>query len=177
MNILSKIKFYGHFWKFEILCLGAKVERYQKSEITILYKVQFYDIRHFSITPYFKNEHYISLQTFAVILAEMAKHDVTKTLLSKKKTKSAHFSEIHAADIKLMLEKVLKVSRRYLKMLLSYRENAAGGGGGRICPLPAGRILKTAGKIGRSVKRLSRTFIFLFVNTKNQNCIFSKIKL
>ena len=40
---------------------------------------------------------------------------------------STDFSEILAADVKLMLWKVLKVLRRYLLPFLSYRENPAGG--------------------------------------------------
>ena len=49
------------------------------------------------------------------------------------------FSDILVADVKLMLGKVLKVSRRYLLPFLSYRENPAGGG--RYSPPPAGRGL------------------------------------
>ena len=43
------------------------------------------------------------------------------------KKKSTDFSEILVTGVKLMLEKVLKVSRRYLPLFLSYRENPAGG--------------------------------------------------
>ena len=55
----------------------------------------------------------------------MAKHDVTKIPFSKKKT--TDFSEILVADVKLMLEKVLKVSRRYLLPFVIYQEKLAGG--------------------------------------------------
>ena len=46
---------------------------------------------------------------------------------------STDFSEILLEDVKLMPNKVLKVSRRYLLSFLSYRENT-GGGGGNIYP-------------------------------------------
>ena len=46
---------------------------------------------------------------------------------------STDFSEILLEDVKLMLDKVLKVSCRYLMSFLSYRENT---GGGNIYPPP-----------------------------------------
>ena len=54
------------------------------------------------------------------------KHVATKTLFSQKFLDS-FLSEISVADVKLMLGKVPKVSRRYLPPFLSYRENSAGG--------------------------------------------------
>ena len=62
----------------------------------------------------------------------MAKRDVTKTPFSQKKN-STDSSEIMAADVKLMLRKVLKVPCRYLPPFLGYRENPVGG---RLCPPP-----------------------------------------
>ena len=45
------------------------------------------------------------------------------------------FSEILVEDVKLMLEKVLKVSRRYLpQFFLATERKSAEGNGGRICP-------------------------------------------
>ena len=44
------------------------------------------------------------------------------------------FSEILTVDVKLILEKVLKVSCRYLLPFLSYRENLAEGGGQNLPP-------------------------------------------
>ena len=64
--------------------MGAKIEKYQKSEIAILKNVQFYALWRFSIAPYFNTEHSSSLQTFAVFWPKMAKHDVTKTFSLKK---------------------------------------------------------------------------------------------
>ena len=43
------------------------------------------------------------------------------------------------ADVKLTLENVLPVLRRYLPLFLSYRENPARGGG-RICPPSGARV-------------------------------------
>ena len=63
---------------------------------------------------------------------------MTLTPFSKKI--SMDFYEILVADVKLMLRKVLRVSRRYLPLFLRYRENPAGDGGGRNLP-PAGRVL------------------------------------
>ena len=59
-------------------------------------------------------------------LPKMAKQDVPKTPFSQKKI-STGFSKILVADVNLMLEKVLTVSRRYLLPFLSYLENSAGG--------------------------------------------------
>ena len=51
---------------------------------------------------------------------------------------SADFSDFFVADVKLMLGRVLKVSRLYLPPFLSYPENPAGRGD-RICP-SVGRV-------------------------------------
>ena len=80
----------------------------------------------------FKIERSNSVQTNAVLdwvnlVAVMVKHDVTKTSLSLKKNSKIFFSKVLMADVKLMLGKVLKVSRRYLPPFLSYGENPAGG--------------------------------------------------
>ena len=56
------------------------------------------------------------------------------------KCRVTDLSEILMADFKLMLGKVLKVSRRYMLPFLSYRENPAGGDI-RLPPPPAGRGL------------------------------------
>ena len=55
------------------------------------------------------------------------------------KNLSPDFSEISVVDVKLILGKELKVSRRYLAPFLSYQENPAGG---QNLP-PAGRGLIT----------------------------------
>ena len=52
-------------------------------------------------------------------------HDVTKTSFFK--NISTDLSEILSEDVKLMPNKVLKVSRQYLLLFLSYRENKVGG--------------------------------------------------
>ena len=80
----------------------------------------------------FKIERSNSVQTNAVLdwvnlVAVMVKHDVTKTSLSLKKNRR-FFLKVLMADVKLMLGKVLKVSRRYLPPFSSYGENPAGGG-------------------------------------------------
>ena len=67
----------------------------------------------------------------------MAKHDLTKTPFSQ--NFSTDFSEILEADVKLMLGKVLKVSRPNLPPFLGYRENPAGGGRN---PPPSGTRVK-----------------------------------
>ena len=46
---------------------------------------------------------------------------------------STDFSEVLLEDVKSMPDKALKVSRRYLRLFLSYRENT---GGGNIYPPP-----------------------------------------
>ena len=51
------------------------------------------------------------------------------------------FSEMLVADIKLILGKVLKVSRRYLSLFLGYRENPAGGRA-EFAPPPSGMRVK-----------------------------------
>ena len=76
------------------------------------------------------------------------------------KNVSTDFSDFFLADVKLMLEKVMKVLRRYLLLFLSYRENPAGGQ--NLTPPPAG--------CGLSYKHLLRTlgipysFLRTFVN-------------
>ena len=67
----------------------------------------------------------------------MVEHDVTNTQFFKKTTRLI-FSEILMKDVKLMLEKVRKVSRRYLALFLNYRENPAGGEA-ESAPPPPGR--------------------------------------
>ena len=52
------------------------------------------------------------------------------------------------ADVKLTLGNILQVSRRYLPLFLSYRENPAGGGGAESV-LPAGRVLRCFHMRGR----------------------------
>ena len=54
----------------------------------------------------------------------MAKHGVTKTLLSKQNLNDS--SKILVGDVKVMPNKVLKVSRPYMQSFLSYRENMQG---------------------------------------------------
>ena len=65
---------------------------------------------------------------------------MTLTPFSKKKL-SMDFYEILVADVKLMLRKVLRVSRRYLPPFLRYRENPAGDGG-RVKSAPSGARVK-----------------------------------
>ena len=55
----------------------------------------------------------------------MAEHDVIKTKFPQ--TFPDGFFRAFDGDVKLMLEKVQKVLRRYLAPFLSYRENPAGG--------------------------------------------------
>ena len=70
----------------------------------------------------------------------MAEHDVNKKPFSQKNS-DVFFSECLVGDVKLMLGKVIKVSRRYLPPFFSYRENPAGGA---IFAPPAGRVLTRA---------------------------------
>ena len=63
-------------------------------------------------------------------------------------------------DAKLMREKVLKVSSRYLLPFLSYRENPAGGQNLPPPPLPAGRGLNYGQIIPYVSQASENTFLF-----------------
>ena len=54
---------------------------------------------------------------------------------------STDFSKILLVDVKLMLDKLLKILQRYLLLFLSYRENT---GGGKIYPPPSAARVKRA---------------------------------
>ena len=55
---------------------------------------------------------------------------------------SSNFSELLIKDVKLMQDKVLEVSRRYLLSFLGYRENAEWGGGKYLTPTPSAAWVK-----------------------------------
>ena len=120
------------FWKWNFEFCGTKSEISQ-IRMLILQNFQFYAVWRFQLR--FTSELKI-LAAFQHLhfLPKMAKHDVAKTPFSQKNL-DRFFSEILMADVKLMLGRVLKVSRRYLPPVFSYRENPAGG---RICPPPSG---------------------------------------
>ena len=73
-----------YFWKIEFLSFGVKIEKFQKSEIAILYRAQFYVFKRLRIVLHFKSVHSRNLQTFADSWPKIAEHDVTKTPFSQK---------------------------------------------------------------------------------------------
>ena len=103
---------------------------------------QYFVVLRFSIASYFKTVHSSSLQIFADFIPKIANYDVTKTTFYQKNFNGFFFSEILVADVKLMLGKALKVSRRYLPLFLIYREIPAEGL--NFLPPPAGRMLTHA---------------------------------
>ena len=74
----------------------------------------------------FKPVHSRSLQIFAASSPKITENDVTKNNFLKNVLTG--FSEILIADVKLRVDKVSKVLRRYLLSSLSYRGNTGGGG-------------------------------------------------
>ena len=88
----------------------------------------------FFVVFHFKTVQSTRLQTFTAFWPKIAEHDVPKTQFSQKFL-DRFFSEILIEDVKLIPNKVLKLSRRYLMSFLSYRENT---GGGKIYPSPNG---------------------------------------
>ena len=127
-------EFYRHyFWKIEILrFVGQNWKQNHKSEIAILQSVQFYAVPRFLIASYLKTKHSSSLQTFAVFLTRTGETWRHKNAIFWKYSRRI-FSAILLAGVKLVLGRVLKVSRWYLPPFLSYRENPAEG---RNCPQP-----------------------------------------
>ena len=113
-----------YFLTIKCLVLGSKSKKYQKSEIAILKCAQFYVFWRLRIAFYL-NLH----------ILEVCKHlppfdpkswNITSLKRHFLKKISTDFSETLLEDVKLMLDKVLKVLRRYLMSFLSYRENTGG---------------------------------------------------
>ena len=77
----------------------------------------------FKIACYFKTEQSSSFKTIA-FLSKLPKYDVTETRYCKKYQRILS-DFFFLVDVKLLLGKVLKISRRYLRPFLSYRENPA----------------------------------------------------
>ena len=103
-----------------------------------------YAVWGFSVASYVKNEHSSSLQTFAFFYPKC--RNMTSLKRHFLKNSLTDFSAILVTDVKLILRKVLKVSRRYLLPFLNYRENPAGG----IAPPPSGaRVNPRADGSGR----------------------------
>ena len=84
-----------------------------------------------------------------------------KRSFSKKKKISTDFSDILVGDVKMMLGKVLKVSRRYMPPFLSYRENPSGGR--RNSPPPSGARVKLAKGTRQGVDRIKTNIRTLFL--------------
>ena len=96
---------------------------------------------------YFKPVHSRSLQTFAAF--DPKSRSMTSLKRHFLKNFSTDFSEIFVVNAKLMLEKVLKISCRYLLLILSYRGNPVRGG--RISPPPpSGARVKISVSISKS---------------------------
>ena len=93
----------------------------------------------FSIASYFKTQHSSSLQTFAVFLPKIAKHDVTKTPFSHKFL-DGFFSNIGARrqiDAEEGTESFVSISAAVFEL-----SRKSGRGGDIRTPPPAGRGLR-----------------------------------
>ena len=84
-------------------------------------------LAHFGLCPTSKlyNVHSRTPYTFSVFYPKWKNVTLIKVSFSQKILHG--FSEVLMEDAKLMLDKVLKVSNRYLSPYLSYRENPGGG--------------------------------------------------
>ena len=92
---------------------------------------------------------------------------------------STYFSEILSEDVKLMLDKVLNVSHRYLWWFLSYRENT--GGEGNIFP-PASTVrVKLQGQsfvryLIKSLTKVKIRYIKLLAPFKTVRCNIQELQ-
>ena len=131
MDILKNLNnVCNYLWKMEFWVLGDKIGNITNLICSLCRTC---NVWRFSIAFHFRTEDSSSLPAFAVFLPKMAKHDVTKTQFSRKILDWIFWTFGGNRQIDAGEGTVLKVSRRYLPPVFSYRENPAGG---RICPPP-----------------------------------------